>query len=96
MKYSTRTTENAATVSPVLPWMFFDTRVRSTSPTRDTMAVPFISSMSRLPNGGSISANACGSSTRRIRWNGVKFSAIVASNCAFGTALIEPRTTSAP
>ena len=69
---------------------------RSTTPTRNISGVLLISWITRLPAGGIISGMAWGRITRRNRRYADMFRAVQASCCGRGTALMEPRTTSAP
>ena len=62
----------------------------------ETSAVLFMSSMSRLPNGGSIASTACGRMMRRMASVEGMFSAIVASIWDRGTFTIAARTISEP
>ncbi len=61
-----------------------------------TRAVPFRSSISKFPQGGSINRIAWGKMIRRIRVIGDMLSASAASYWPLGTAWMAPRTTSAP
>ena len=63
----------------VVPLICLTWNIRSVTAISATSAVPFRSSMNRLPQGGSMIRIACGMMMRRIRWNGVMLIARAAS-----------------
>ncbi len=61
-----RTSRNTVSVSPVTERRTCPLNVRSAIVISETNDVPYSSSISRFPNGGSIETTACGKMTERI------------------------------